>query len=85
MSALYVRIYSTPICPHSIAAKNYFIEHHIYFEEIDASREEKIAEEILRKCGRLCVPVIEINGNILVGFQKEIVDAIINNLDSDLE
>ncbi len=46
-------------------------EHNIKFEEIDVSKDKKAREEIIKKSGQMGVPVIEIDGQIVVGFDKE--------------
>ena len=46
-------------------------EHNIEFEEIDVSKDEKAREEMIKKSGRLEAPIVEIDGQIVVGFDKE--------------
>jgi len=72
-----VVVYSTPICPWCIKAKNFLKEHKIKFEEIDVSEDHKAAEEMVKKSGQRSVPVIEIGDKIIIGFdEEEIRDAL---------
>ena len=56
-------------------AKEFFKEKKIDFESIDVSNNEKGLEEMKEKSGQLGVPVIDIDGEILVGFEKEKIEA----------
>lgn len=71
MAATKVRVYSTPTCPYCDMAKKFLKENKVEFENIDVSRDEKAAEEMVEKSGQMGVPVLEINGEIIVGFDKE--------------
>ena len=73
-----IKIYTTPTCPFCLMAKEYFRSKGIEFEEIDVSRDEKAAMEMIQKSGQMGVPVIEINGKIVVGFDKEKIDQFLN-------
>ena len=53
-------------------------ERNIEFEEIDLSQDEKTKEEIIQKTGQIGVPVIEINGEYVVGFDKEKIFQLLN-------
>jgi len=58
-------------------AKEYLREKGIEFEEIDVSKDEKVAMEMIQKSGQMGVPVIEIDGQIVVGFDKEKIDELL--------
>ena len=73
-----VKIYTTPVCPFCTLAKQYLKEKGIEFEEIDVSKNEKAAQEMIQKSGQMGVPVIEIDGQIVVGFDKEKIDELLN-------
>jgi glutaredoxin-like YruB-family protein len=66
-----VRLFTTPVCPYCYTLREFLKENNIKFEEIDVSKDEKTKEEIIKKSGQIGVPVLEINGEILVGFDKE--------------
>ena len=65
-----VKIYSTPTCPWCKKAKEYFKENNIEFTDVDVSADEAAQKEMIEKSGQMGVPVIEINGKILVGFDQ---------------
>ncbi|KAF0134552.1 MAG: glutaredoxin-like protein [Candidatus Saganbacteria bacterium] len=65
-----IKVYSTPTCPYCVMAKRYFNENNIEFENIDVSSSQSAAEEMISKSGQLGVPVIDINGTIIIGFNK---------------
>lgn len=72
-----VIVYSTPNCPYCIYAKTYFKNKGVSFEDIDVSRDRSQGEEMIRKSGQMGVPVIDIDGNILVGFQPNEFDKLL--------
>ena len=65
-----VKVYSTPTCPYCKMAKDFLKENNIQFEDIDVSSDLEAAREIIDKSGQMGVPVIEIDGQIIVGFDK---------------
>ena len=66
-----IKVYSTPTCPYCFALKNFLKEHNIEFEDVDVSSDREAAEEMIKKSGQMGVPVADINGEIVVGFDKE--------------
>jgi len=73
-----VKVYSTPACPYCVALKNFLKENKIDFEDIDVSQDEKAREEMIQKTGQMGVPVIEINSEFIVGFDKERISQLLN-------
>lgn len=72
-----VKIYSTATCPYCIMAKKYFKEKNIEFDNFDVGENQNKAKEMIEKSGQMGVPVIEINGKIIIGFnQEEIEEAL---------
>lgn len=66
-----VTIYSTPTCHYCHVAKDYFAEHGIAYTEYDVAADMKKRQEMVDKSGQLGVPVIEVDGQIIVGFNEE--------------
>jgi glutaredoxin-like YruB-family protein len=66
-----VLVYSTPTCPYCIRTKQFLRDNNIVFEDIDVSVNQTAAEEVVRKSGQMGVPVLDIEGEIIVGFDKE--------------
>jgi glutaredoxin 3 len=70
-----VKVYSTPTCPYCKMAKVFFSEKGVDFEDIDVSSNQDAAKEMIEKSGQMGVPVIELNGKIIVGFDKDAIEA----------
>ena len=73
-----VKIYTTPACPYCFTLMEFLKEKGIEFEEIDVSKDEKARDEMIKKSGRLEAPIIEIDGQIVVGFDKEQICKLLN-------
>lgn len=65
-----VRVYSTTWCVWCERLKEYLKENKIDFEDIDIEKNDKAAKEIVEKSGQMGVPVIDIDGKIIVGFDR---------------
>ena len=66
-----VIIYTTPTCSFCKMAKAFFKEHNIKYSEKDVTVDDAAREEMIQKSEQLGVPVIDINGELVVGFDKE--------------
>ncbi|MDY6964643.1 MAG: glutaredoxin domain-containing protein [Halobacteriota archaeon] len=64
-------LYTTPICPWCYVEKRFLKKNKIEFEEIDVSKDMEAAKKMIDKSGRNAVPQTEINGKIIVGYNKE--------------
>ncbi len=69
-----VIVFSTPTCSFCNMAKKYFRERGICFKDVDVSRDPTAARDMLRRSGQSGVPVIDINGKIVVGFDRPKID-----------
>ena len=65
-----ITVYSTATCPHCIKLKEFLKSNNIAFENIDVSDPGK-ADEMMEKSGQMGVPVIDIDGDIIVGFDRD--------------
>ncbi len=66
-----VKIYSTPTCPFCIRTKEFLKENNVLFEDSDVSTNQEAARDMIEKSGQMGVPVLDIDGQIIVGFDKE--------------
>jgi len=73
-----VRLFVTPACPYCFTLKEFLKEKGIEFEEIDVSKDEKARDEMIKKSGKMEVPVVEIDGQIIQGFDKEKIVKLLN-------
>jgi len=67
------RVYSTSTCPHCIALRAYLKEKNVEFENYDVGSDREKAKEMVDKSGQMGVPVVDIEGKIIVGFDKEAI------------
>jgi len=72
-----VKVYSTPTCPYCVKVKVYLDEKGIKYENFDVSSDKAKLEEMLKLSGQMGVPVLDIDGNIVVGFDKEKIDNLL--------
>lgn len=66
-----IKVYSTPTCPYCITLKNFLKEKGFQFEDIDVTQDSRAQEEMVKKSGQMGVPVVDVNGEIVVGFDRE--------------
>lgn len=69
-----VIVYSTPTCPWCHKVKDYLASKNVVFVDVDVSADPGQAEKIFKKSGQMGVPVIDINGKIIVGFDQLAID-----------
>ncbi len=65
-----VTIYSTPFCVYCKMAKAFFKEKNVQFEEKDVATDVPARNDMLKKSGQMGVPVIDVDGKIVIGFDK---------------
>ena len=70
-----IKIYSTPSCVWCHRAKEYLKGRNIEFVDVDVSKDRIKAAEMIEKSGQMGVPVIDIDGKIIVGFDQKAIDA----------
>ncbi len=65
-----VKIFTTPTCPFCNMTKQLFKEHNVKYQEVDVASNIKAREEMFKKSGQMGVPVIEIDGKIVIGYDE---------------
>ncbi|MBB6630496.1 glutaredoxin family protein [Clostridium algidicarnis] len=73
-----ITVYSTETCPWCIKVKEYLRENKISFNEKDINLDRNAAIEMMSKSGQGGVPVLDIDGKIIVGFDKENIDKVLS-------
>lgn len=73
-----VTVYSTQTCPYCVKAKNFLKANNIEFEDVDVGADHAKAQEMVQKSGQMGVPVIDIDGTIIVGFDEERIKESLN-------
>ncbi len=74
-----IKVYSTSACPYCEMAKEYFKKNNITYENIDVMADKNARQEMFQKSHQMGVPVIDIDGSIIVGFDRSALDAILGN------
>ena len=69
-----VKIYTTPTCPYCHQTKSYLDEKKIQYKDFDVANDSAKAQEMIDKSGQMGVPVLDIEGKIIVGFDKAAID-----------
>jgi glutaredoxin-like YruB-family protein len=69
-----ITIYSTPTCPYCVMAKEFFTNKGVEFKDLNVGADNAAAEEMVKKSGQMGVPVIDIDGKIVVGFRPDVFE-----------
>ena len=69
-----IKLYSTSTCPYRAMVKKYFKDKNVIFENIDVSRNQEWIQEMADKSGQMGVPVLDIEGKIIVGFDEKAIN-----------
>jgi glutaredoxin 3 len=72
-----VKVYSTSTCPFCVRAKQFLKDNNIMFENIDVSADQGKAQEMMDRSGQMGVPVLDIDGEIIIGFDKEKIKKVL--------
>lgn len=73
-----VTVYSTPTCSWCTTLKSYLKQHRIRYSDIDVSADQRAADELLKRSGQMGVPQTDINGEIIVGFNKARINELLD-------
>jgi glutaredoxin 3 len=73
-----ITVYSTPTCAFCHAVKEYFKSKNIKFQEKDLTVDHDAARWVYENSGQLAVPVIDINGSIIIGYNRPAIDSALN-------
>lgn len=73
-----VRIFTTPTCPYCFTLKEFFKDNNIQFEEFDVASDKLAREEMIKISGKMEAPVLDIGGEIILGFDREKITKLLN-------
>ena len=73
-----VIVFSTPTCTYCTAVKKYLRDKKVKFKDVDVSRDQAAARDMVRRSGQMGVPVIDIGGKVIVGFDRRNIDRFLN-------
>ena len=72
-----VKVFSTPTCPYCKMAKTYLDEQGVKFKDFDVTQDAAAKDEMIQKSGQMGVPVITVDGDLVIGFDRERLDSLI--------
>jgi glutaredoxin-like YruB-family protein len=72
-----VLVFTTPTCSWCTRAKSYLAQRRVPFREVDVSKDPAAARDLVRRTGQMGVPVIEIDGRPVVGFDRARIDRLL--------
>ena len=74
-----IKVYGVPTCPFCKRARKFFKDKGFDFEDLDVSVNHDLAKEMIKKSGQMSVPVIEVDGEIIIGFDKEKIETLLGS------
>lgn len=74
-----IKVYSTPTCPYCKLVKDYLHEQKLPFEDIDVAANGDAAKEMVKISGQMGVPVVDVNGQIIVGWNKQALEDVLQH------
>lgn len=72
-----IKVYTAPTCPYCKLVKDYLKEHKLKFREIDITLSTNNAKESIRLSGQMGVPVLSVNGKVIVGWNKDAIEELL--------
>jgi len=69
-----IKVYTTSTCPWCHKVKAFLKEKKVAFEEVDVASDQEAAKKMVQKSGQMGVPQIEINGKMIVGFDRDAIE-----------
>lgn len=73
-----VTVYTSNTCPWCVKTKDYLASNGISYNEVNVSQDKAAAAAIVERTGQRGVPIIDIDGEIVLGFDKEEIDRLLN-------
>lgn len=74
---MHIKLYTTPTCPYCKLVKDYFKERNADYSEVDVANDSSAANEMVKLSGQMGVPVIDVDGRVIVGWNKNALDEVL--------
>lgn len=78
-----ITVYSTPTCPYCKLVKEFLKEQSLAFEDVDVSADSEAAKHMVKLSGQMGVPVVDVGGQIIVGWNKNALEEVIRTQQSN--
>ncbi|MGL5615284.1 MAG: glutaredoxin family protein [Sarcina sp.] len=75
-----IKVYSTDSCPWCVKAKDYLKSKGMEYTDLNVRDDMEAREEMISKTKQMSVPVLDINGNVIIGFDKKAIDEALATL-----
>ena len=72
-----IKLYGSPTCAKCFKIKEFFKEKGIEFEDINVFADKEKAKEMVKKSGQMEIPVVEVDGEFIVGYDKEKLEEVL--------
>lgn len=72
-----VKVYSTPTCPYCHMVKDFLKSSNVVFQDINVADDRSALEEMVRASGQMGVPVVVVDEEVIVGFDKDRLESLI--------
>ncbi len=69
-----IKVYSTPTCPYCHMLKHFLDEKGVEYEDINVAEDQNAAREMVARSGQMGVPQTEINGKVIIGFDRDALE-----------
>jgi len=73
-----VKVYSTNTCPWCVRVKEFLKEHNVEFDDLNVQEDQNAFKEMVEKTGQRGVPVVDIDGKIIIGFNEEAIRKLLD-------
>ena len=73
-----IKVFSTPVCPYCYTLKEFLKQRNVEFEDIDVSQNEEEQKRMVEKTGQMSVPVVEIDEEMIIGFDRAKICKLLN-------
>jgi len=73
-----VKLYTTPTCAACVLAEKYFKEKGVEYEKINLLKDEELQRRVILEAGSMSVPIIEINGQYVSGFNEKEISRLLD-------
>ncbi|MFA6446759.1 MAG: glutaredoxin domain-containing protein [Patescibacteria group bacterium] len=79
---MHILLYTTPTCPYCKLVKDFLKDKGATFTEVDVANDPEAANEMVKKSGQMGVPVLELDGQVIVGWNQEAINELLDKSSS---